>query len=200
MDVTCRKCGEPWDYYGAMDGDMEPGEWARFKRGEGCPACGFGTICTQCNGSGKEPVQYGGSCPACLGRRTVLIHRCGSFDGGAWHYGYQPRMVRLAAEDVARLFLRDERGHECSDGWVEQKWIRCPLCWDEAPPCAWCGGTGAPAAKSEDEDTDATIEFLASLVDVCEGDEVFEAVDALEREARTPVRTPATTSEVATID
>ena len=41
-DIYCRKCHEPWDAFGAQDGDMEPDEWRRFLRGEGCPCCDFG--------------------------------------------------------------------------------------------------------------------------------------------------------------
>ena len=42
MDVYCKKCGEPWDYYGVLHGDMTPEEARRFLRGEGCPCCDFG--------------------------------------------------------------------------------------------------------------------------------------------------------------
>ena len=41
-DITCRKCGEPWDSYGVDHGDMTPIEAKKFKRGEGCPSCNFG--------------------------------------------------------------------------------------------------------------------------------------------------------------
>jgi hypothetical protein len=42
-DVHCLVCGEPWNRYGIDHGDMAPEEAAAFHRGEGCPACGFGT-------------------------------------------------------------------------------------------------------------------------------------------------------------
>ena len=41
-DIYCRKCGEPWDAWGARHGEMEADEWRRFVRGEGCPCCAFG--------------------------------------------------------------------------------------------------------------------------------------------------------------
>lgn len=41
-DIYCKKCGEPWDYYGILNGDMAPEEVKRFLRGEGCPACMWG--------------------------------------------------------------------------------------------------------------------------------------------------------------
>lgn len=41
-DISCAKCGEPWDAYGVSHGDMEPEEAERFLNGEGCPSCRFG--------------------------------------------------------------------------------------------------------------------------------------------------------------
>ncbi len=49
-DITCAKCGEPWDAYGVRHGDMDDEEAERFLNGEGCPCCGFGT---KCNGTGR---------------------------------------------------------------------------------------------------------------------------------------------------
>ncbi|HEU5373926.1 MAG TPA: hypothetical protein VFV38_00660 [Ktedonobacteraceae bacterium] len=42
-DVHCPVCDEPWDRYGVTHGDMTETEAAAFMRGEGCPACNFGT-------------------------------------------------------------------------------------------------------------------------------------------------------------
>lgn len=39
MDLYCKRCGEPWDYYGVMHGDLTDEERERFRQGEGCPAC-----------------------------------------------------------------------------------------------------------------------------------------------------------------
>ena len=39
MDLYCKRCGEPWDYYGVMHGDLTDEERERFRKGEGCPAC-----------------------------------------------------------------------------------------------------------------------------------------------------------------
>jgi len=41
-DVYCAKCGEPWDAYGVLHGDMTKEEAKRFLNGEGCPCCDFG--------------------------------------------------------------------------------------------------------------------------------------------------------------
>jgi len=38
-DVYCAKCGEPWDYYGVLHGDMSYKEKEEFLKGEGCPSC-----------------------------------------------------------------------------------------------------------------------------------------------------------------
>lgn len=38
-DVTCRRCGEPWDYYGARHGDMEEEEYKDLIAGRCCPCC-----------------------------------------------------------------------------------------------------------------------------------------------------------------
>ena len=39
MDVYCKRCGEPWDLYGVLHGDLTDTERDRFWRGEGCPSC-----------------------------------------------------------------------------------------------------------------------------------------------------------------
>ena len=61
-DVYCAICGEPWDYYGAKHGDMEPEEFEKFMKGKGCPCCHFGERCPACDGTGKE------RCERCFGR------------------------------------------------------------------------------------------------------------------------------------
>lgn len=38
-DVICRRCGEPWDYYGARHGDMTKEEYEDMMKGKGCPCC-----------------------------------------------------------------------------------------------------------------------------------------------------------------
>jgi hypothetical protein len=55
-DVSCAKCGEPWDFYGIKHGDMTPLEAKKFLNGDGCPCCYFGTKCPQCRGTGQEKV------------------------------------------------------------------------------------------------------------------------------------------------
>lgn len=38
-DVKCAICGEPWNYYGALHGDMAAWEYELFRKGAGCPCC-----------------------------------------------------------------------------------------------------------------------------------------------------------------
>ena len=39
MDVNCNKCGEPWDRYGVLHGDMYDWQKDLFIAGAGCPCC-----------------------------------------------------------------------------------------------------------------------------------------------------------------
>lgn len=38
-DLICNVCGEPWDTYGVLHGDMTKEEEIRFRKGYGCPCC-----------------------------------------------------------------------------------------------------------------------------------------------------------------
>jgi len=40
-DVICQWCGEPWDFMGMMDGDMDKVQAKWTLEGRGCPSCGF---------------------------------------------------------------------------------------------------------------------------------------------------------------
>lgn len=40
-DITCAKCGEPWEGYYVYH-EMEDWEKEKFLKGEGCPSCKFG--------------------------------------------------------------------------------------------------------------------------------------------------------------
>lgn len=41
MDICCAVCQEPWDWYGVNHTDMNEYERLMFKKGQGCPVCGF---------------------------------------------------------------------------------------------------------------------------------------------------------------
>jgi hypothetical protein len=38
MDLYCKRCGEPYDYY-HIEHDIDPFERGQFYRGEGCQSC-----------------------------------------------------------------------------------------------------------------------------------------------------------------
>ena len=52
MDIHCRICGEPYD---SIEFDECAKEKRRFRAGEGCPTCDWGTKCPQCKGTGQLP-------------------------------------------------------------------------------------------------------------------------------------------------
>ena len=170
-DITCSKCGEPWDSYGITycrgKGDMMFGEAEQFLRGEGCPSCDFGTSCTECNGTGKMIGSFGyDPCRVCKGSRYVIARKtvklkegCVATDPfGTWVTGYAPSVTTLPAD--MRL-LKAYRGRkEYLNCFTEEAKVLCPFCPDEIPPCAKCGGTGKFVAVG-----DRFMEFLESAVD-----------------------------------
>jgi len=179
-DIVCRKCGEPWNSYGARDGEMTFTEYKRFMCGDGCPACNFGTICTQCRGTGREPAAFNGiECPECLGGRYLIIRA--NIDGDVWRYGYSPGIrilgyCRAVVKSSKTITMQDADGSNrreirvirhysikrTRDGSIIELMVACPYCRDSAPPCQWCKGTGEYHPHQEGEHID---EFLDSLMD-----------------------------------
>ncbi len=150
MDVYCAKCGEPWDYYGLMHGgDMEADEAHRFRRGEGCPCCRFGTTCTTCAGGGCYEERS--RCRLCFGKGIMLgwspQRSVGRYQAGHWYVGYEPNVHAVTQVEV----VRPERGFESRDGYVRQAWLRCPD-EDEHPVCPDCGGDGHFRTTRDPED------------------------------------------------
>ena len=153
MDITCAKCGEPWDSYGVHqakhgDGDMTAREAERFLKGEGCPSCAFGTICTACRGSGKEQsVGWGSDCEHCHGHRSIRVWDClqtWSRWGEGFYYGYFPNVRRLTDEQVEnmRVIPGSTQTFQTADGPARERRIVCPFCVETAPVCRHCGGDG----------------------------------------------------------
>jgi hypothetical protein len=64
-------CGLYGIAYAKGEGDLTLTEVKRFLRGDGCPACHFGTICTRCDGAGIE----NNGCPTCFGKGYVFAQR-----------------------------------------------------------------------------------------------------------------------------
>lgn len=141
-DIYCAKCGEPWDAYGVRHGDMEPNEAEKFRRGQGCPCCGFGTKCPACHGTGRDTDRYAtpsGDCPTCHSMRKVLARRLFSDRTGCdFRYDYIPNVKRVPFDAVQ--MPGKPRVFQCADGLVEEVWFRCWSC--SAPACPECGGDG----------------------------------------------------------
>jgi len=109
-DITCAKCGEPWDAYGVDHGDMTVAEAGRFHKGEGCPSCGFGGRCPSCDGSGRDTSGYGHgfghTCGICRDKGYVLAwepHKQGGlspYKVGHFYTGYSPGVREVADPDL----------------------------------------------------------------------------------------------------
>lgn len=175
-DILCAKCGEPWDSYGVREGDMTKEEAARFRRGEGCPCCGFGSQCPLCDGSGRESSYgYGCKCELCHDKGYVLAWSPSTsargFAAGEFYTGYSPRVTHISKKEAwtakqigERFFPEKIREFTSLDGRVLEFWVLCPSCKAEGGiTCERCGGTGKldidpeldlEAAKSEIDNSD----------------------------------------------
>jgi|DewCreStandDraft_5_1066085.scaffolds.fasta_scaffold01803_25 RecJ-like exonuclease len=136
-DIYCTVCGEPWDAYGVKHGDMAPDEAHRFLRGEGCPACHFGTKCRACNGTGKK------KCLFCYGTGKVKVKEAQYY----WDYTGRYHLVQKAEFEPCL---------ECKGtGFLGDP---CPTCGGTGKPS---GGDPLEAAISEIEASDEdAIEIL----------------------------------------
>lgn len=145
-DIYCRKCGEPWDSYGITldigQGDMTPEEVKKFRRGEGCPSCGFGTKCTHCSGTGAEPGQsyLRARCMTCRDQHWTTALRFGPL------VGLDSQPLQLKYESQRQLpantqILEDWGIHARADGHVHEYKIPCPDC-QSIEKCSTCGGDG----------------------------------------------------------
>ena len=145
MDITCRKCGEPWDSYGLSHGDMDLLEAARFRKGEGCPSCGFGNTCTHCRGSGMEPGDsiLLAHCKTCLDQHWTIVYqssisRFGAKSAPYFHavLGQKPRLLLGTSWSVIETYNTPT---QCLDGYEWAIKITCPDCTGE--PCSVCNGS-----------------------------------------------------------
>lgn len=179
MDIKCAKCREPWDAYGVRNGDMEPDEARKFLAGKGCPCCGFGTTCVDCNGTGKERGErfYGtDDCPVCRGSRAVTVRRgLGSLDGG-WRYDWDPNTKPVP--DSVRIPQEGRRYFDClgpngpGTGRAVEARIPCWACKETARPCETCNGSGKFQPRHQDNE-----EGFAALADVLGDDQ--DGLDAM---------------------
>lgn len=146
MDVYCQVCGEPWEVSHVQD-EMKARERADFLAGQGCDACGWGTECPHCRGTGKQVT-----CATCYdsGRiiGTMLLDH-GDFVGnvyreaGQWMHRDYRAWALLEGEPLRYI----ERRGECLGNHYAEAWFACPTCrpqLDSFPTCTTCGGTGKP--------------------------------------------------------
>lgn len=153
-DIYCSKCGEPWDSFGIThcigEGDMTREEAIRFRHGEGCPSCGFGSKCPNCNGTGKQ-ISFSNDC-LCHGHRYIVLAKCPTAPNSIhrnWFIQYSNPPIPYSL-DKNTIELKDEsyKPYQCRDGWVYLKKILCPKCKDKAPICPECNGTGKFNSKN----------------------------------------------------
>ena len=164
-DLICPKCGEPYESYGITyakgEGDMTLAEANRFLRGDGCPACGFGTICVRCHGGKIEK----NGCPSCFGSGYVFAKRCPSASDARfrqWFIGYSnnPNYPLRFLDQVDILY--EEKPEESCDGVVHVAKVKCPDCHGEGEPCSECGGDGK---LHTDKQPDYLDQAVGSLLD-----------------------------------
>jgi hypothetical protein len=177
-DIICAKCAEPWDAYGVRNGDMKILEAERFKKGEGCPCCRFGTACSSCDGSGRETGPYP-SCDTCRDKGYVLAWQprvsIPGFRNDKLYSGYSPNVITLPYNTMeskttlgVRTFPEKAGSHQSRDGWVDEWWVICPNgCAEEKEdtcilPCDVCEGSGKLQENEDLEIEAARSEMNAS--------------------------------------
>lgn len=141
--IRCARCGEPW-YVSSLHTEFNAIERLRFSRGEGCPACDFGTLCVKCEGTGKVR-NYSScppdACPLCRGSRGFMIWREWRIDlkdGEGWFMGYSSFKIAIPSPKIIKSYGMEFR----SDGRAEIARCVCPDCASWVPTCPQCGGTG----------------------------------------------------------
>lgn len=177
-EIHCPKCGEPWDTYHVRH-DVPPHETERFLKGDGCWSCDWGTKCTNCSGTGREPddnrhdpnrcfcfgehfiiarlVESNGfpfhtAIEAGIGRKLAVGDRPVKIVPSRFciHTGYFPKMRTLTKEERGKAEILKIYGlKQCREGFYFEVKLRCP--WCEGQPCTVCGGTGNLKVESTDK-------------------------------------------------
>jgi hypothetical protein len=132
-DISCALCGEPWDNWTVVN-EWPPDQARKLKTGKGCPRCGFGALCPDCNGSGRWQT----GCTDCFGYGYVYAWRHASFDGGHWQFGKGSHVKRCEPFNK----ISREPGEMSREGYVEVALAVCPTCGHEVHPCPRCEGSG----------------------------------------------------------
>jgi len=166
-DVRCGVCREPWESYSLIeascgrDSDLcdtdSPAERRRlagmFKRGLGCPSCGWGEWCPECEGTGRRAPDWGDrSCDVCHGSGSFRGMRQVSGPGAdpsRWFLPYRDRLPSIPEGAVVCPAIKPERivGRTYANGGAEvgeSRRFLCPCGAGEL--CEGCGGEGTRAA------------------------------------------------------
>jgi hypothetical protein len=188
-NVRCVKCGEPWDYYGIPNGDMDENEARKFMSGDGCPCCAFGTQCPYCQGTGFRE-QYPHTCRTCWDRGYILAwtprqdHPQASYKVNVFYassaLSTETRSIPEPSFDIpvkigVREFPEKIEILNCLGGQFERWWVPCPDCDGPGPnseKCTECAGTGKLVTAHDSDLNAARDELHASDED---------PVDILER-------------------
>jgi hypothetical protein len=168
MDIRCPKCGEPWDSYGIThakgEGDLTLTELRRFLRGEGCPSCHFGTICTRCDGAGIE----NNACPTCFGKGYIFPRRAPQASVAkfrTWFIGYANNVCFPLRNLESIEIIHEVDVNQSADGPVLTVKAKCPDCKCQADPCTQCGGDGKFHQDMEGDHLDGAVTDLLDASD-----------------------------------
>lgn len=182
-DVRCAQCGEPWDVYEGR-ADMEPAEFSRFRKGEGCPCCGFGERCPTCDGTGRTEsfgfIAATSECQwGCRGRGYTMAWRVNRvppsgpvYQPGIYYTGWQPSVKKMPESTGetplvlgVRRFPEKIRNHPNGSG--SEWWVPCPDGCRTTDTCPRCEGSGKLQRNPEHE-----IRAAAEMMEALDGDPI----------------------------
>jgi len=134
------------------DGDMTIEEARKFRRGEGCPSCGFGKFCTQCNATGIIPTSsvLRPDCKTCNGQRYIIVRRYKDLEPPHKFLDHDDRYQSGYGTPISYFDKRDLKIIEeypfsiRKDGIQIDSKALCPDCRanEDLERCSICKGTG----------------------------------------------------------
>jgi hypothetical protein len=150
------------------EGDLTLTEVKRFLRGEGCPSCHFGTICTKCDGAGIE----NNGCPTCFGKGYVFPRRAQQASNPrfrTWFIGYTNN-ARFPIRNLEQIeIIHEVDVTQSAGGPVLTVKAKCPDCHCVGNPCVQCGGDGK---FHQDQEGDHVEGAVADLMDASDEEPV----------------------------